>query len=214
MRYFIADPHFGCRNTGIIRAMLRCYPGTRTLFPTVEEHDQHLLGSINCTVKPEDELIVAGDFASDQPGKYRMQIKCKHVRLVRGNHDPYQKCRNVFGEIPYIIHTKVRDGEGNHLRVVVCHTPLAYWDGSHRGYGHVYGHTHGQREHTLDKAFGYERRSMDVGVDETFKWSGTYFPLGEDELYNIFMSRKGHDHPSYYHDLQEARAARFHNEER
>jgi calcineurin-like phosphoesterase family protein len=206
MRYFIADTHFG--HEKLIRPMLRCFPGTKTLFPTVEAHDTHLIDAINKTVGQDDELFVLGDFAQ-QPGKYRMRINCKHVRLVRGNHDPYQKSKNVFGEIPYIIHTKVRDGEGGSLKVVLCHTPMAYWDGSHNGSGHLYGHLHGQREDTLNAAFGHERRSMDVGADHLRRWQGHYSPVSEVNLYRLFTSWRGHDPVSFYHDYQETRDREF-----
>jgi calcineurin-like phosphoesterase family protein len=202
MRYFIADTHFG--HEKVMRAMLRRRPGKMPLFESIEAHDDHLIDVINKTVDVNDELFVLGDFAQ-QPGKYRMRINCKHVRLVRGNHDPYQKSKNVFGEIPYIVHTKVRDGEGGSLKVVLCHTPLAYWDGSHNGSGHLYGHLHGQREETLNKAFGWQRRSMDVGADHLRRWQNHYSPVSEVNIYGLFTSWRGHDPVSFYHDYQESR---------
>jgi calcineurin-like phosphoesterase family protein len=195
MRYFTADTHFG--HTNILNKMLpRCYPGTNVLFRSIEDHDECLLYAINAVVGERDELYVLGDFAR-KPGKYRARIKCKHVRLIRGNHDPVQKSKNVFGEIPYIIHTKVRSGRDS-LRVVLCHTPMAYWDGSHRGWGHLYGHCHGQREATMTKLFGVNRRSMDVGVD----CLKNYIPLSEEHLCHFFTSLSGHDPVGFYRDLQ------------
>jgi len=206
VRYFIADTHFGAK-PNLIRGMLRRYPGSNVLFESTEAHDAHLLGAINCTVKPNDELYILGDFAQ-QPGKFRALIKCKKVLFVRGNHDPYQKCMNVFGELPWMRTTKLRSGD-NRLKCVLCHFPLAYWDGSHRGTAHLHGHVHGQREVTFDDAFGYQRRMMDVGVDALFQLKGNYFPIGEDELYLRFTSLEGHDLPEYYEDLQFRRDKRY-----
>ena len=201
-RHFIADLHLGCSPT-LIRGMLRRYPGTNTLFRTVEDHDHHLIGAINCTVREEDELYILGDF-SQEPGKYRAMIDCKHVYLIRGNHDPVQKSRTVFGDLPWMRTVRLRC-DGDSLRAVLCHFPLAYWDGSHKGWAHLHGHVHGQREATLDRAFGTFRRSLDVGVDAIRSEFGDYFPLDEQELYCILSNREGHDNPIYYHDLQAQR---------
>lgn len=206
-RYFIADTHFGA-STRLIRGMLRRYPGTDVLFPTTEAHDDHLIGAINCTVRPNDELFVLGDFAGKQPGKYRSRIKCKHVRLIRGNHDPVQASENVFGDIPWMLTTKLRSDQGS-MNVVLSHAPQLFWIGSHRGWAHLYGHVHGQREDWMDLHLGIERRSMDVGVDHIFRINGDYFPLSEDELYHYFVTRLGHDQQSFYIDYQNARDARL-----
>jgi calcineurin-like phosphoesterase family protein len=207
-RFFTADPHFGA-SAKLIRGMLRRYPGTQTLFESTEAHDEHLIDSINLTVGEQDELFVLGDFAGKTPGKYRARIKCKHVYLVRGNHDPYEASKNVFGEVPFIKFTKLR-AEGHHpMPVVLCHTPIAFWDGSHRGWAHLYGHTHGQREDTLDRAFGIDRRSMDVGVDHLYTMNGDYFPVPEDELFHMFINRGGHDPMTYYIEMQNFRDRRF-----
>lgn len=195
MRYFIADPHFG--HASILNKMLpRCYPGTDVLFQCIQDHDKCILDAINSVVGERDELHVLGDFAR-KPGKYRAQIKCRNVSLIRGNHDPVQKCRNVFGEIPYVRIVKIRDGIDS-LRVVLCHTPMAYWEGSHRGWGHLYGHCHGQREATMNELFGVNRRSMDVGVD----CLRNYAPLSEEHIYDLFTSLSGRDPVGFYRDLQ------------
>jgi len=206
MRYFIADTHFG---HDLIRAMLRRYPGTKDLFPSVEAHDEFLLRSINSTVQEQDELFILGDF-SRQPGKYRARINCKHVYLVRGNHDPVQKCLNVFGQIPWIRKTKVRKG-GESLKVVLCHFPFAYWEGSHNGWGHLYGHTHAQREGTMCDGLGRERRSFDVGVDNLMRVFGHYAPISEEVVFDGFTSIKGHDDREFYRKLQAIRDEDFFN---
>jgi calcineurin-like phosphoesterase family protein len=208
MRFFIADNHLG--NEKLIRGMLRRYPGGKKLFENTQAHDEHMLWSINDTVGVDDEIIILGDFSA-QPGKYRAQIKCRHVSLVRGNHDPYQKCVNVFGDFPYIRHTKVRKGDAK-LNVVLSHCPMAYWDGSHKGWGHLYGHTHGQREATLDGAFGTNRRAFDCGVDHLRNYFGSYRPISEECVYTMFMQGLGHDKVQFYHTLQAERDKRFFND--
>jgi calcineurin-like phosphoesterase family protein len=196
-RFFIADTHFGASLKFII-AMNRCYPGTETPFESTKAHDDHLIGAINMVAGAQDEVYVVGDFCSKKPGRYRARINCKHVYLIRGNHDPVQASKRVFGEIPYIRIVKVRSGRGESLRTVLCHNPIAYWEGSHNGWGHLYGHCHGAREHTLCRAFGASIRAFDVGVDPLRRHHGDYFPIAEDEVFERFMQVEGHDHPAFY----------------
>lgn len=210
MRYFIADTHFGAKPL-LIRGMLRRYPHSQTLFESTEQHDQHMLEAINSTVDRDDELFILGDFA-ENPGKYRALIKCKHVYLIRGNHDPYQKCVNVFGEMPYVKYTKLRGKYGGSIRCVLSHTPFAFWDGSHKGFAHLYGHCHGQREDCMSAWFGFSRRSMDVGVDNLIAFQGHYAPVSEQTLYYLFLARHGHDLPEFYHEYQARRDWKFYNE--
>lgn len=198
-RYFLADPHFG--HEGIIRMMARVSEKGR-LFSCSEEHDAFLLDQINAAVGRDDELIIVGDFADDSPGKYRAKIKCRHIRFVLGNHDRKQKTANVFGEIPEVIRTRVSSVDGrDHIKLFVTHYPGFYWDGSHRGWGHVYGHTHGQREEYLDM-LEPQRRAMDVGVDNVYRLYGYYGPISEIKVYEYMARRSGHDDVRFYHDYQ------------
>lgn len=181
--------------------MARVKPDGR-LFECQEEHDAYLINEINCRVDREDELIILGDFAWSKPGRYRALIHCKHVRFVLGNHDKVQATANVFGQIPEMLRTKVYDRKGNdHMKVVCSHYPQIYWDGSHRGWGHLYGHTHGQREDVLDDLFP-QRRSLDVGVDNVYRVWGYFGPVSEVDVYEYLARRSGHDDVRFYDDYQ------------
>lgn len=196
-RYFMGDPHFG--HGSIITMMARVNKHGK-LFSCQEEHDEALLDEINARVCWEDELIVAGDFAFDHPGKYRAKIKCKTVGLIRGNHDKYLVSVNTFGEVPDVFRTKARM-PNDYFKVFISHYPHSYWDGSHRGWAHVYGHCHGQREEFLDDLFP-GRRAMDVGVDNIYRLYGYFGPISEQTLYEYMAPREGHDDIRYYHDYQ------------
>jgi len=208
MRYFVADLHCG---HDLIQAMHQTYPHSNTLFESVELKDEYVINSINLRVKPKDELYIIGDF-STEPGKYRARINCKHVYLIRGNHDPVQKSLNVFGSIPYMRIVKLRSGDGKSLKCVLSHTPQVFWEGSHRGWASLYGHCHGQRELWMDQHMGYERRSTDVSIDNLRRVNGDYFPPSEQELYNMFIQRKGHDMVEYYDAIQKQRNKGLFNE--
>ena len=203
MRFFIADTHFGHSNHrgGIIKMMARVNPMGQ-LFSCTEEHDHFLLGQINTRIHPEDELFIIGDFAWDKPGKYRAQIQCRHVRLVKGNHDKTQACANVFGEIPEIMRTKAySENRTDHIKLFLSHYPNAYWDGSHRGWGHLYGHCHGQREEELDMLFP-QRRALDIGVDNVYRVWGYFGPVSEAQVFEYMARRGGHDEIRFYEDYQ------------
>lgn len=201
MKHFVADLHFDTPN--LIQGMGRHYPGTTDLFESVEEHDRFMLHCINAKVKRSDILYILGDFAKERPGYYRQQIKCKNVHLLLGNHDQREKCKRVFSVVNDLHTIKI----GQH-KCVLCHYPLAYWDGSHRGWWHLHGHTHGQRNKTLEEAFP-ERQMMDVSLDSIIEEFGTYYPIDEAQVASYMSKRLGHDQPSFYAPIQEERSRRF-----
>ena len=201
MKYFIGDTHFA--TPGLIRGIGRVYPGTARLFESVEAHDDYLIDKINYTVGRHDELIVVGDFAKEKPGRYRQRIKCKRVYLVLGNHDSRAQCERVFSRVVDTLVVKLL----RKLKCVVTHAPHAYWNGSHKGWGHVYGHVHGQREETLNAAFP-GRRAFDVSVENLQRFFG-YAPVSESFLYHYFIALPGHDQVSYYNALKEKRDKRL-----
>jgi calcineurin-like phosphoesterase family protein len=187
---------------GIVKMMCRVAP-YGALFSCQEEHDNYLIGRINQMVSRDDELIIIGDFAFDKPGKYRSRIDCKHVKLVLGNHDRIEKSLNVFGQCPEILRTRAYNkAKNDYVKLYLCHYPTMYWDGSHRGWGHLYGHCHGQREQYLDD-LEPQRRAMDVGVDNIYRLYGDYRPLAEWEVYDYMARRGGHDDVRFYHDYQQ-----------
>lgn len=199
IRYFMADPHFG--HDGIINMMARVDPSGK-LFKSVEDHDTHIMECINNTVGVDDQLFIVGDFAWSKPGRYRPKINSRYVKLIRGNHDPFQKCLSAFGAVPDIARTKIRNNtHTDHFKVFLTHYPTMYWDGSHRGVCHLYGHTHGQREEYLD-LLEPERRALDVGVDNLYRLYGNYNPISEYDVYDYMNNRKGHDNLDFYREYQ------------
>jgi len=204
-RWFLADSHFehDSENGGIIKMMARVNALGR-LFPSIEEHDIHMMAQINKYVERDDELIIAGDWAWKNPGKYRMQVQCRNVRFVLGNHDPVQKCANVFGQLFERLRVSAHNRDrSDHVKCVVDHYPGAYWDGSHRGWCNLYGHVHSQREVFLDEVFP-ERRGLDVGVDNAYRLFGEYRPFSEYDVFDYMARRSGHDDIRFYDDFQVA----------
>lgn len=175
--FFTADTHFDCP---------KLVENTRPSFG--KDHDEELIDNINSTVGRDDRLYILGDFAKKNPYLYRSQIRCRNVLLAYGNHDkPVAKFRSVFGDDVSNRLIKV-DG---HL-IYISHYPHAYWDRSHYGVMHLYGHRHNQSEYKLDKLFP-GRRSMDVGIDTALMLFNQYRPFSMSDIVDRLMSRPGHD---------------------
>lgn len=181
MIWFVGDTHFDWENIARHRG-----------FDSAEAHDEFILERINERVMRNDRLIILGDFCSKNPQRWRQRIRCQEVWLVYGNHD-----RNGWGQCfsQAFQHRTIKLTDG--FRVYLSHYPTAYWDGSHKGWGHLYGHTHQAREETLDRAFP-GRRSMDVGVDALIHRFIQFRPIGETEISEVLQSRPGHDPVEFY----------------
>lgn len=187
MLVITSDPHVGHEN--IITKM------GRYGFSSIEEHDDYIIEGINLKAGPKDDLIIAGDIAWKDPNKVRMRIKCKRIRVVCGNHDRFRKLQEAFGEknVYQRLEAKLFNGE----KAVVDHYPMAFWNRSHYGQYHFYGHMHMMREETLDTIWP-ERRSMDIGPDNARHLLGDLVPFTEYELMEILKDRKGHDQVEFY----------------
>ena len=199
--FFTADTHFD--HESLVTKMGR--PG----FSGIEEWNEVMLDAINRTAGREDRLFILGDFAWKRPGYWRQKIRCRNVILILGNHDSEAKCKNVFGGNLYRSRTIKMLG----VSVFLSHYPHCYWDKSHHGSLHLYGHCHNQREATLD-AIWPDRRSMDVSPDTAFKLSGEWGIFSDEDIYYHLIARLGHDHVDYYKDFQARTVGEFYDDDR
>lgn len=181
MKWFFADPHFGWPAIAQSRG-----------FQSDSEHDAEILDVVNSTVPRKDQLYILGDFCKDNPAKYRQQIQVKQVFNIWGNHDK----PSWASQFSLTYHQHMMKLRTDHW-VFLSHYPTAYWDKSHRGSFHLYGHTHRQREKTLDDAFP-GRRSMDVGYENLKAFFGAFRPINEDEITDLMLSKPGHDLIEWY----------------
>ena len=163
---------------------------------TVEEMDEALLDACNSTVGKNDTLYHLGDFGMADPARYRARIICKDVRLIWGNHDtlPDGGLAGLFHYYWDVHEVKIAD-----TPCWLAHYAHFVWPKSHYGSLHLYGHSHGQREATLDTLMP-ERRSMDVGVDNVMRLVGSPRPLSEVEIAERLLSRQGHDPVEFYRE--------------
>jgi calcineurin-like phosphoesterase family protein len=187
MNWFIADTH--------LDHVLVGPRGNR--FPTINDWRGHFYKEVRNKVKKADRLYILGDFVGHTKDihKFRTHLGSIQCILIRGNHDPsVAKCKAAFGKCNVF----------DTLMVKVCGVPTwlshyahAYWPKSHRGSYHLYGHTHDQREETLDCAFP-DRQSTDVSPETCFRLFGHWGPVSEEELHTYFRQFSGHDDVRFY----------------
>ncbi len=137
---------------------------TKRPWDTVEEMARGLIDNINECVAETDTLCILGDLSMrgqhEEVMEYLGGIRCRHLQLVRGNHDLDWSGRGVFESVD-----DYRDIKYNKMRLIACHYPFMTWNGIFHGTVHVHGHIHSAGTHynELQRERGYRR--YDVGVD-------------------------------------------------
>ena len=134
MNYYISDMHLGCQNR---------YEG-RTL-----EHDKLIKENWNRVVNNNDTVYILGDIGregNNKDNEYLCEIISTlkgHKVLIQGNHEKVKdnRLRQLFVEIaPY--KEIVDNYNGISRNLVLCHYPILFWNGQHKGWVHLYGHVH------------------------------------------------------------------------
>lgn len=140
MIYYTSDLHFGCVNR---------YEN-RTL-----ETDSLIIDNWNSTVTNGDDVYILGDIGKigkNQDNEYL--CRCISVlkgkkHLILGNHDKELKdirLRQLFVEV--CDYKEIRDPYAGE-NIVMSHYPILLWNGQHKGWIHLYGHTHNTEEETF-----------------------------------------------------------------
>ena len=134
MNYYISDLHFGCQNK---------YEG-RTL-----EHDKLIKKNWNRVVHNNDNVYILGDIGKEG-GNKEIEYLCEIIStlkgnkiLIQGNHCKLKdnRLKQLFKEIvPYKEITDNYNGLNHNL--VLCHYPILFWNGQHKGTILLYGHLH------------------------------------------------------------------------
>ena len=136
MNYYISDMHFGHNN--VLRFDMRP-------FESIDEMDRMLITYWNMRVREEDHVYILGDFCynSKYMPEYYLEKLNGHKHLILGNHDGVimkrPEAQAYFESIDTIL--RINDeGRG----VVMCHYPIADWEGRSHGTTHIHGHIHGR----------------------------------------------------------------------
>lgn len=160
-------------------------------FQDVDDMNAGLIQNINETVGRDDQLWILGDFSfkgnMEDVTKLRKQIVCKHVHLVRGNHDKKYEESRVFESVQDYKELKTDYG-----KLILFHYPIFSWNGAIHGFAHLHGHIHSTgdyNESNLQKKYldrfpnaqvqnpDMPLRIYDVGVD-----ANNYRPISLEEI--------------------------------
>lgn len=142
MNLYVADLHLGHSD---------CIRLDHRPFADVEEMDRTLIKLWNSRVYPDDDVYVVGDFcyrSERAPVWYLRQLK-GHKHLIIGNHEESiltdEKALSYFDSVDQIKEVS-ESGE----KVVICHFPLAEWNGMQNGSWLIYDHIHANTDDTYN----------------------------------------------------------------
>ncbi len=154
--------------------------------------DDTIIDEINSRVGENDILYHLGDFGMPgrhnyyrQCAEYRRRIRCRNVFLIWGNHDE-EEIEPLFTKVYGLTKKRLN----NSKYAVLCHYAMAIWEKSHRGNIQLYGHSHSTAEPWLDSVMP-GRRSMDVGIDNIFRLTGSYRPITFNEAFELVGHKSG-----------------------
>jgi calcineurin-like phosphoesterase family protein len=187
--FLTSDTHFGHSN--ICRATTK-WTGADNVtrdFKSLDHMNDTLVNNINEVVGEDDILIHLGDWSFggfENIELFRNRINCKNVHLVLGNHDGHiernrENIQSVFSSVNHYIKLDVRrpsqkgKGQVDKFNFVLCHFPIASWDGLNDGVIHIHGHVHLPPHHRVGNG-----KSLDVGVD-----GNNLKPIDLDEVLRI-----------------------------
>ncbi len=154
MNLYISDLHFGHKN--VIRFDGRPYKD-------VDEMDHTLIEMWNSRVNKDDTVYIVGDLChrSARPPHWYLSQLAGHKILIVGNHDhPVLKdgeAMRMLEDVQKILVIKDEDE-----KVILCHYPIAEWNGYHRGSWLIYGHIHNR----TDEAYQFmktKERALNAG---------------------------------------------------
>lgn len=133
-KFYISDTHLG--DPVAIKYQKRP-------FKDPEEMDRIIISNWNHKVSKHDDVYILGDLISHSVHDFYHYLKKLNGRkhLIIGNHDYHlikdKKALTYFVSVENMSH--VRD-KGR--LAILCHYPLAEWNGYYKGVWHIYGHIH------------------------------------------------------------------------
>lgn len=191
--WFISDIHGYHRN--IAGPKVSVWKDGYRNFTDEIEMTEHIITNINKYVNYDDILYNLGDWTFGNVynvKRLRDQINCQTIHSLYGNHcgkirankeiitdnDVFypKDCFTSIQDVLTIVH-------GKHT-FFLSHYSHRIWLGSHKGFIHLFGHSHGGLD---DKPWG---RSMDVGIDSAYKITGEYRPFSIEEIISIMDKRE------------------------
>lgn len=173
MRYYISDLHFYHQS---LNSKMDCRG-----FQDSEEMNQYMIQKWNNKVRPNDEVVILGDFSAGKGKATNTIVEQLNGKLflIQGNHDKFVDDKHFdAGRFEWIRpYAEIYD---NKRKVILSHYPIVCYngqyrkkkDGSDRTYM-LYGHVH----NTFDELLVHQFQEMTRGSKRHVK--------GSEELQNI-----------------------------
>lgn len=162
MRYYIADCHF-------FHAVLNTKMDCRG-FENGEAMNEYMIEKWNRKVRPQDEVVILGDFSVGRAPETNEILKRLNGRLylIRGNHDRYLNEKN-FDTGRFVWIKEYDELQDNKRKIVLCHYPIICYNGQYRLDEHgrpkaymLYGHVHDTMDESLLTGFQEQVRQTAV----------------------------------------------------
>ena len=135
-KFFLSDTHVG--HEKIWKEFKRPDGTPLRPFTSTEEMDETMIENINRVVKENDTLIHLGDVVINRKSlQWVRRIKCKDLRLVRGNHDIFSTKDYMDAGFKEILGVYVMPK----IRVICSHIPI-HPDSLTRWHQNWHGHLH------------------------------------------------------------------------
>jgi calcineurin-like phosphoesterase family protein len=152
-----------------------------------------LIANWNLMVPRGSIVYHLGDFGFGNAQKIKSIVSRLNgeIRLVLGSHDKNCKGnKNLgFSRISDSTHiTHIIDSRNKEINIFLNHYCHKVWPSSHRGWWHLFGHSHGG----MDEYAIREGKLLDVGVD-----SHNFFPWSLEEVIAVMETR-----PLNFNDLK------------
>jgi calcineurin-like phosphoesterase family protein len=191
--FFTSDTHYGHSN---ICSATTNWVGAENMtrnFKSLDHMNDAIVDNINEVVGKDDILFHLGDWSFGGFGKiveFRDKVICKNIHLVLGNHDEHidrdkNNIQRLFTSVNHYINLDLRrpsmkgKGQMDKYRFILCHFPIASWDGMNNGVMHLHGHVHLPKHQRIGSG-----KSLDVGVD-----GNGLEPISLDEVVSLLKDQ-------------------------
>lgn len=163
--WLTSDTHYAHKNICSATSTWDDKSGCR-IHNSLEEMNTQIVTDINDYVKEEDVLIHMGDVTFGGKENYQIflnRLKCKNFIHLQGNHDHHHPDKNQIDFFQF-----------KGFKFACCHYPMLVWHQSHKNVPLAFGHVHGS-----NPGVG---KSLDVGIEESFRRFGSYRPFNYAEF--------------------------------
>ena len=191
--FFTSDTHYNHSNICSATTNWKDAEDKTRDFVSLEEMNTHIVDNINYNVGEDDILFDLGDWSFggfENIEEFRKRIKCKNIHLILGNHDEHiernkNDIRRLFTSVNHYVNLDLRrpsikgKGQIDRFKFILCHFPIASWDGMNDGVIHIHGHVHLPKHQRIGNG-----KSLDVGVD-----GNNLEPISLDEVLDLMKNQ-------------------------